>query len=52
MAVLTEHAVCVEVKPGPYSAATDKEFALWAQGGRLDSAYLDGLVSSVKMPML
>ncbi len=28
--VLTEHAVCFEVKPGPYSAANDKDFAPWA----------------------
>ncbi len=30
LAVLTEHAVCYEVKPGPYSPADDKEFAPWA----------------------
>jgi cupin fold WbuC family metalloprotein len=30
LAVLSPHAVCFEVKPGPYSAATDKEFAPWA----------------------
>src|SRR5215467_13856601 len=29
MAVLTPHAVCFEVKPGPYSAANDKDFAPW-----------------------
>jgi len=29
-AVLSEHAVFFEVKPGPYSAATDKSFAPWA----------------------
>src|SRR5438874_6903513 len=28
--VLSEHAVCYEVKPGPYSAANDKDFAKWA----------------------
>jgi cupin fold WbuC family metalloprotein len=27
---LTDHAICYEVKPGPYVAATDKEFAAWA----------------------
>jgi cupin fold WbuC family metalloprotein len=28
--VLTPHAVIYEVKPGHYSAATDKDFAPWA----------------------
>jgi cupin fold WbuC family metalloprotein len=28
--VLTPEAVCYEVKPGPYSAANDKDFAPWA----------------------
>jgi cupin fold WbuC family metalloprotein len=27
---LSEYAVCYEVKPGPWDAATDKEFAPWA----------------------
>lgn len=27
---LTPHAVCFEVKPGPWEPATDKEFASWA----------------------
>ena len=27
---LTPRAVCYEVKPGPYSATSDKEFATWA----------------------
>ncbi len=30
LAVMSAHAVCYEVKPGPYDAATDKEFAPWA----------------------
>lgn len=30
MIVLSEAAVCFEVKPGPYTTATDKEFAPWA----------------------
>jgi cupin fold WbuC family metalloprotein len=29
-AALSEHAVCFEVKPGPYVQAVDKEFAPWA----------------------
>lgn len=30
MIVLSDTAVCFEVKPGPYSMASDKEFAPWA----------------------
>ena len=30
VAILTDAAVCYEVKPGPYSAANDKDFAPWA----------------------
>jgi cupin fold WbuC family metalloprotein len=30
IAVLSPHAVCFEVKPGPYAPADDKEFAPWA----------------------
>lgn len=30
LVVLSDSAVCYEVKPGPYTAATDKEFAPWA----------------------
>jgi cupin fold WbuC family metalloprotein len=30
LAALTPHAVCYEVKPGPWDPATDKEFAPWA----------------------
>ena len=54
MAVLTEHVVCFEVKPGPYSAATDKDFAPWAprEGDQRATAYLEWLVTSVVPPML
>jgi cupin fold WbuC family metalloprotein len=54
IAVLTEHVVCFEVKPGPYSAANDKDFAPWAprEGDPRAGAYLDMLVSSVRPPML
>jgi cupin fold WbuC family metalloprotein len=47
---LSEHAVCYEVKPGPYVAATDKDFAPWAprEGDPGAAAYLAGLVSSIK----
>lgn len=30
LAALTPHAVCYEVKPGPWDPTTDKEFAPWA----------------------
>ena len=30
IAAVTPHAICHEVKPGPYSPATDKAFASWA----------------------
>jgi hypothetical protein len=30
IAVLTPDVVCFQVKPGPYSAASDKDFVLWA----------------------
>ena len=54
MAVLTDHVVCFEVKPGPYSAATDKDFAPWAprEGDATAGTYLDMLVSSVRPPTL
>jgi cupin fold WbuC family metalloprotein len=47
VAVLTEHAICYEVKAGPYSAANDKEFAPWAprEGDPRASAYLASLLA-------
>jgi cupin fold WbuC family metalloprotein len=47
MAVLSSHVVCFEVKPGPYSAATDKDFAPWAprEGDPGAAAFLEALVS-------
>lgn len=53
MAVLTDHVVCFKVKPGPYSAATDKDFARWApkEGDPRPGAYLDSLVSRVRPPI-
>lgn len=49
IAVLSEHVVCFEVKPGPYSAANDKDFAPWAprEGDAAAGAYLEGLVAGV-----
>lgn len=47
LAVLSEHAICFEVKPGPYSVANDKDFATWAprEGDPNASEYLDWLIS-------
>jgi cupin fold WbuC family metalloprotein len=49
LAVLTPHAVCFEVKPGPYLAANDKDFAPWApkEGDPTAASYLEKLVSGV-----
>jgi cupin fold WbuC family metalloprotein len=48
VAVLSPHAVCYEVKPGPYSQATDKDFAPWAphEGDPAAFAYLARLVAA------
>jgi cupin fold WbuC family metalloprotein len=47
LAVLTDHAVCFEVKPGPYSAANDKDFAPWAprEGDPAAAEYLERLLA-------
>ncbi|HWQ53491.1 MAG TPA: WbuC family cupin fold metalloprotein [Bryobacteraceae bacterium] len=49
LAVLSPHAILLEVKPGRYDAATDKQFAPWApREGDADAAdYLVRLVGSV-----
>ena len=49
IAVLSEHVVCPEVKPGPYSVANDKDFAPWAprEGDPLAGAYLAGLLETI-----
>jgi cupin fold WbuC family metalloprotein len=46
LAVLSEHAVCFEVKPGPYVAANDKDFAPWAprEGSPEAAQYLASLL--------
>lgn len=46
LAVRSESAICFEVKPGPYSAANDKDFAPWAprEGAPECAAYLAGLL--------
>ncbi len=45
LVVLSEHAVCFEVKPGPYILTNDKEFAAFApaEGTPGCAAYLAGL---------
>ena len=52
VAVLSAHVVCFEVKPGPYLAANDKDFAPWAprEGDRRAGAYLEMLISRVMPP--
>ena len=47
LAVLSDHAVCFEVKPGPYSAANDKDFARWAprEGQAGTAQYLASLLA-------
>jgi cupin fold WbuC family metalloprotein len=49
LVVLSEEAVCFEVKPGPYSVANDKDFAPWAprENDPGVAAYLAALVSRV-----
>jgi cupin fold WbuC family metalloprotein len=48
LAVLSEYAICFEVKPGPYSAATDKDFAPWAprEGDEAAGEYLAHLLAA------
>jgi cupin fold WbuC family metalloprotein len=50
LAVLSPHAVCFEVKPGPYLASNDKDFAPWAprEGDPDTTQYLDGLISQAR----
>ena len=47
---ISGHAVCYEVKPGPYSAANDKDFAPWAprEGDPGAAAYLAGLLAQIR----
>lgn len=50
MTPLTAEAVCYEVKPGPYSAANDKDFAPWAprEGDPRVPAYIEFLLASAR----
>lgn len=47
LCALTPHAVCYEVKPGPYTPATDKEFAAFAprEGDPGAAAYQASLIA-------
>ncbi len=49
LAVLSPEAVCFEVKPGPYTAASDKDFAPWAphEGESGAAKYLERLLACV-----
>ena len=49
-AVLTPHAVCFEVKPGPYVPAGDKAFAPWAprEGDPGCAQYLESLLCGLE----
>ena len=48
VAAVSGHAVCFEVKPGPWDPATDKEFAPWApiEGEPAAEGYLQQLLDS------
>jgi cupin fold WbuC family metalloprotein len=48
LAVLSDVAVCYEVKPGPYTQANDKDFAPWAprEGDPRAAEYLAGLLAT------
>jgi cupin fold WbuC family metalloprotein len=50
LAVLSDEAICFEVKPGPYSVANDKDFAPWAprEGDSRAPEYLASLLDSVR----
>jgi len=43
---VSEYAACLEVKPGPWDPATDKEFAAWApkEGDSAAAEYLERLL--------
>ena len=49
MTPLTPHAICYEVKPGPYVGANDKDFAPWAPRERDSKVpeYMASLLAAV-----
>jgi cupin fold WbuC family metalloprotein len=52
MTPISPHAICYEVKPGPWVASTDKEFASWAprEGDPRVSDYLKTLLLAATSP--
>jgi cupin fold WbuC family metalloprotein len=50
IAVISETAVCYEVKPGPWDPATDKDFAPWApaEGDPRAHEYLSSLLTTLQ----
>jgi cupin fold WbuC family metalloprotein len=54
LAAVSPHAIIFEVKPGPYDATTDKDFAPWApqEGDLRAAAYIADLVGTVKQARL
>jgi cupin fold WbuC family metalloprotein len=52
MMPLTPHAICYEVKPGPYVANKDKDFAPWAprEGDAGVREYLESLMRFISEP--
>jgi cupin fold WbuC family metalloprotein len=51
---IEDDTVLFEVKPGPYDAKTDKDFASWApmEGSEGVAKYLEGLMSYVQKDIL
>lgn len=49
MTAVSPHAVCYEVKPGPYQPMSDKEFAVWAppEGDPRVPEYLQTLLAAL-----
>jgi cupin fold WbuC family metalloprotein len=49
LAAVSPHALLYEVKPGPYEAGSDKEFAPWAprEGEAGAAAYLESLLAGI-----
>jgi cupin fold WbuC family metalloprotein len=47
---VTDEAVCLEVKPGPWDPKTDKQFAPWAplEGAAGAAAYAEHLLTAVR----
>jgi cupin fold WbuC family metalloprotein len=53
VAAVSESAICFEVKPGPYEASNDKEFAPFApaEGDAAAAAYLERLLVGLAQPL-